>query len=48
MSTLQAIRAEVANRRNARSGRKELERQLGVEDQRVIREKFVPEPVIEG
>ena len=26
----------------------ELERQLGVEDQPVIREKFVPEPVIEG
>ena len=32
MNTLQAIRAEVANRRNARNGRKELERQLAAYD----------------
>lgn len=32
MSTLQAIRAEVANRRNARNDRKELERQLAAYD----------------
>ena len=32
MSTLQAIRAEVANRRNARHDRKELERQLAAYD----------------
>jgi hypothetical protein len=32
MSTLQAIRAEVANRRNVRNGRKELERQLAAYD----------------
>jgi hypothetical protein len=32
MNTLQAIRAEVANRRNVRNGRKELERQLAAYD----------------
>jgi hypothetical protein len=32
MNTLQAIRAEVANRRNARNDRRELERQIAAYD----------------